>query len=46
MDVKRSRHAQAAIKWRQEGTMKGNFSASMEEVCWFAAAVTPSQDDI
>ena len=32
MDVKRSRHAQAAIKWREEGSKKGNFSASMEEV--------------
>lgn len=32
MDVKRSRHVQAAIKWREEGTKKGNFSASMEEV--------------
>ena len=32
MDIKRSRHAQAAIKWREEGSKKGNFSASMEEV--------------
>ena len=32
MDVKRSRHGRAAVKWREEGSKKGNFSASMEEV--------------
>ncbi len=32
MDIKRSRHAQAAVKWREEGSKKGNFSGSMEEV--------------
>ncbi len=41
MDIKRSRHAQAAIKWREEGSKKGNFSASMEEVTAVLACHTP-----